>query len=186
MGNVSDWLKKHRVHIVVHIKKKLPSYTPSHVWWIYLLLVDEFSHSSTTTFKCLQGHHVTVSMQRTHLLTMQTSLLHAVGRRGPLLDSNATALDESECFLSDFHRFSESISGEKQLVMNLGSFLMDKVAIVDALDVECLFKAVFNLYVSSAAGIDEIVAEQNAANESYEALSPVVTHQMAALLHSEF
>ena len=164
MGNVSDWLNKHRIHIVMHINKKLPRYTPSHVWWIYLLLVDEFSRSSTTTFKCLQGHHVIVSMQRTHLMTMQTSLLHAVGGRGPMSDSKATALYDSEWFLLECHRFSESISGEKQLVMNLGSFLMDKVAIVDALDVERLFKAVFNLYVSSSAGIDEIVAEQNAAN----------------------
>ena len=63
---------------------------------------------------------------------------------------------------------------------------MDKVSLVDAPDVERLVKAVANLYASSAAGVYAIVAELNAANESDEALPPVIPHQMAALSHYEF
>ena len=70
--------------------------------------------------------------------------------------------------------------------MNLGSFMMDKVALVEAPGVKRLVKAVANLYVSSAAGIDVIFSERNAANKSNEALSPVVPRQLAALLHSKF
>ena len=121
-----------------------------------------------------------------HLLTMQTSLLRAVGGRGPLSDSEATDLDELECVLLEYHRFLVSISGSKQLIMNLGSFVMDKVDLVDAPGVKRLVKAVANLYVSSAAGIDVIFSERNAANKSNEALSPVVPRQLAALLHSKF
>ena len=62
MFNVSDWFKKHKIQIGMHINEKRPSCTPLNVWWIYLLVVSEFSRSATTTFKCLQGHHVTVSM----------------------------------------------------------------------------------------------------------------------------
>ena len=69
--------------------------------------------------------------------------------------------------------------------MNLGLFVMDKVSIVDAPDIEHIVKAVANLYVSSAAGIDAIFAEQNAANESDEALLPVLPHQLETLSHSE-
>ena len=61
---------------------------------------------------------------------------------------------------------------------------MDKVALVDAPDFERLFKSVANLYVSSAAGADVIVSEQNAVNESYEALPPVFPRQLAEFLHS--
>ena len=51
---------------------------------------------ATSNFKCLQGHQVTVSMKRTHLDSLQTSLLRAVGGRGPLLESEAATLDGSE------------------------------------------------------------------------------------------
>ena len=186
MGNVSDWFKKHEIQIGMHINEKWSSCTPSHVWWIYLLVMPKFSCLVTTTFKCLQGHHVTVSMQCTHLLIMQTSLMHVVGGRSPLLDSEATALDESEWVLSKCHRFLASILGANQLVMNLGLFVMDEVDPVNSPNVKRLVKAFANLYVSSAAGLDDIVSERNAANESNNAHPPVVPHQLTALLHSDF
>ena len=70
--------------------------------------------------------------------------------------------------------------------MNLGLFVMYKVSIVDVPDIERIVKAVANLYVSSAAGIDAIFAEQNAANESNEALLPVFPHHLETLSHYEF
>ena len=65
--------------------------------------------------------------------------------------------------------------------MNLGSFVMEMVALVDAPDVKRLIKAVANLYVSSAAGIDVIVAERKMVNESDEALPSAVPCQLSAL-----
>ena len=94
MRNVRDWFNKHKVQIGMHINKKRPSCMPLYVWWIYLLVAAEFSCLDTTAFKCIQGHHVTVSMQRKHLMNMQTSLLHVVVRNGPLPESEATALDD--------------------------------------------------------------------------------------------
>ena len=70
MGNVNAGYKNHKIQIGMHINEKRPSCKPSHVWWIYLLVVAEFSRLATTKFKCIQGHHVTVLMQRTNLLTM--------------------------------------------------------------------------------------------------------------------
>ena len=58
---------------------------------------------------------------------------------------------------------------------------MDKVALVDALNVKRLFKALVNIYVSSATGVDEIVAERNAANKSNKELLTVVPHQLETL-----
>ena len=43
--------------------------------------------------------------------------------------------------------------------------MMDNVDLVDAPKVERLVKAVNNLYISSATGVDAIVAERNVANE---------------------
>ena len=114
------------------------------------------------------------------------SLLHVVDGRGPLSYLEATALDDSEWFLSECHQLSASISGAKQLFMILGLFLMENVSLVDAPDVERLVKAVANLYVSSATGVDAIVTERNAANKSDEALPPVVPRQLTALSHYYF
>ena len=43
--------------------------------------------------------------------------------------------------------------------------MMDNVDLVDAPKVERLVKDVNNLYISSATGVDAIVAERNVANE---------------------
>ena len=70
-----------------------------------------------------------------------------VGGQGPLLDWEATDLDDSEWVLLECHRFLASISGANKLVMNLGLFVMDKVALVDTPDIKHLIKAVANLCI---------------------------------------
>ena len=185
MGNVGDWFKKHRIQISMHTNEKRPICTPSHVWWISLLVVAKFSYLATTAFKCLQGHYITVSMQRTHLLNMQTSLLHAVGRHVNLSDLEATALDESEWVLSECHCFLASTSGANQLVIKLGLFVIDKVSLVESPNVDRLVKVAVNLYFLYDASVDGIVAEWNAANGRDEAMPSVVPNHLAALSHSE-
>ena len=81
------------------------------------------------------------------------------------------------------HRFLAFISERNELIINLGSFGMDKVALVDASGIERLIKAFGNLYIPSAACVDDIAAERNSVNKSNETLPPVVPHQLAVLLH---
>lgn len=186
MNKVSLWFQTHKIRIGMYIEEKQPTCAPSHVWWIYIMVIAEFSCLATATFKSLQGHHVTVSMQRQSLMSLQTSLLHSVGGRGPLSESEATALDCSDWILSECRRFSASLSATKQLIMNLGSFVTTKLALLDASAVERLVKDIADLYLASAVGVSSIVAERDDANESDEALPPVVPHQLAAISHSEF
>ena len=56
------------------------------------MVVAGFSLMATTTFKRLQGHQVTVAMQRLHLASLQTALLHAVGRRDSLSEMEAVSV----------------------------------------------------------------------------------------------
>ena len=58
--------------------------------------------------------------------------------------------------------------------MNLGSFIMKKLALVDTIDVDWLANDVAVLYIASPASIGTIVAQRNAANEGNTELSPVV------------
>ena len=53
MGNVSEWFKKHKIQIGMHINEKRPICTPLYFWRIYLLIVTKFSYLSTTEFKCI-------------------------------------------------------------------------------------------------------------------------------------
>ena len=120
------------------------------------------------------------------LASLQTYLLRAVGGRGPLSESEAATLDGSEWVLSDCRRFAASLPETKQLIMNLGSFVINKLASVEAGDFDQSVKNVASLYVNSAAGVGGIVAERNQANESDEALPPVIPHQLAQQSHSDF
>ena len=60
------------------------------------MVVTKFSRVSTTTFKSLRVHHVTVAMQQTRLLSIKTSMLLALGGYGTLSPSEAATLDDSE------------------------------------------------------------------------------------------
>lgn len=186
MYNVSKWFQKNKIYVDTYVEDKKPSCAPSHGWWIYIMVVAEFSSLVTLTFKMLQGHQVTVSMQRESLISLKSSLLSSVGGRGPLSEPEAAVLVDSEWVLSECRRFSASILVTKELVLNLGSFVTKKLTLLDACAVENLVKDVANLYVSAAAGIEKVVAERNEANEDGEALPPVVPHQLAALSHSKF
>ena len=99
MVKVIDLFKRKNIEIDMHINNKHPDCGPLPIWWIHLMVVAKLSRVTTTTFKSLQGHHFTVAMQRTHLVSMQTYLLHVVGGDGPLLHSEAAALDYSEWVL---------------------------------------------------------------------------------------
>ena len=94
MGKVSDWFNRNKIDIYMHIKKKHMDCATSPIWWIHIMVVIKLSCVATTNFKSLQVHHVTVTMQRTHIVYMQTYLLHAVGVDGPMSPSEAAAFDD--------------------------------------------------------------------------------------------
>ena len=64
------------------------------------MFVAEFSRVTTINFKIIKGHNVTVAMQRTHLVSMQTPMLHVTGGYCPLSPTEAVALDDLEWVLS--------------------------------------------------------------------------------------
>ena len=79
MGEVSNWFKRNKIDINMHVYEKDFNCAPSTIWWIHLMVVAKFSRISTPTFKSLQGHHVTDMIQQTHLMSVQIYLLHVMG-----------------------------------------------------------------------------------------------------------
>ena len=70
MGKVSNWLKRNKIEIDMHINNKHPYCTTSPILCIHPVVVAEFYCVATTTFKIIQGHHVTVTMQRIRFMCM--------------------------------------------------------------------------------------------------------------------
>lgn len=136
------------------------------------MFVARFSSLATLTFRSLHGHHVTVSMERRSLVSMQTSQLRLMVGCGPLSDSEVASLDDSDEVLSDCRRISVSLSATKQLIWYLASFVTNKLALIDASAVRHSVRDVANHCLASAAGVRNIVAERNEANESNAALPP--------------
>ena len=127
-------------------------------------------------------------MQRSSLVALQTSLLQTVEGKGPLSKSDISALDANfDAVISDCHIFSVSLSLTKEFLMNLGSFVTSRIALLDEQVVEQLVKDITKLYLSTAADVTKIVAEQDEANESYDmSLPPVVPSQLIKMSHLEF
>lgn len=119
-------------------------------------------------------------------MSLQTSLLQSVGVRGPLSESEATALDDAGWVLYECRPFSASLSKANQLVMNLGSFVTNKLQTLDALAVENVVNDVPSFYASYAAGVSNIVAQRVQANHGNDTLPTEVPHQLVALSYSQF
>ena len=68
----------------MHVNYKQLDYVPLPIWWIHLMVVSKLSRVATTIFNILQGHHVTVAMNWTRLVSMQTSLFHTADKDIPL------------------------------------------------------------------------------------------------------
>uniref|UniRef100_M4C3V2 Uncharacterized protein n=1 Tax=Hyaloperonospora arabidopsidis (strain Emoy2) TaxID=559515 RepID=M4C3V2_HYAAE len=67
MSKVGSWFKTRRVRVRAYFAEKNPVCTPSDRWWIYIMIAEAFAARATVTFKQIQGHSVTVSIQREHL-----------------------------------------------------------------------------------------------------------------------
>lgn len=76
-------------------------------------------------------------------------MLRSVGGRGPLAKSAAAAaLNDPNWVLSECRHFSASLSGAKQFVMKLGSFVMNMLQTLDASAVAHVVNDVADFYVS--------------------------------------
>lgn len=189
MGGVSLWFKLHRVAVDEHLHEKKPACTPPPLFWAQLMVVQYFSHRTTITFKEIQGHDVTVGQQRSCLNALKEFLLKSVGGIGPLLESQAASLDTSAWTHSSDKRFAGSFSAAQRLVLNQGSFVLQKLEDVPQEERSSFFEDVANLFVEAAARIDAIVVERNSMNEAAlidNQLPSVLPHELAVLEHIEF
>ena len=185
MDSVARWFKKNKVKLDEYLVAKKPNCSPAPAWWLQLLVISNFAACATVTFKGLQGHSVTVSMQRNHLAYLQTVFLRTVGGGGPLTEFEAASLDNPLWVLSECRSFSASLFKVKEFIMNLGSFADAKLQQVDEENIEKLVKDVAILDVRVVGGISGIVAERDTANDCDQPLPPALPHQLVTISRSD-
>jgi arsenate reductase-like glutaredoxin family protein len=189
MAKVCQWFKEKRVDVHEYLQQKQPNCTPNAKWWVQLMAVAAFSNKTSTTFKLLQGHSVTVAAQHAHIDSLQTSLMQTVNCVGPLSVGETSSLCSVEWYLEEQGRFAVKLSNLRAFINNLGTFAQSKLGQVSQNDVNVLVKEVARLYTMSIAGINTIRAEKdenNGAADSNSMLPPVLAHQVAVLPHAEF
>ena len=113
MSGGSSCFKFLNIAVDEHLERKKPSCKPPPRWSAEIMIIDHFAVRSTLTFKQLQGHAVTVSMQKSRLASLQDFHLSAFDDMGPLLESEANALDLEQCMLSTCRRFAGSYAKAK-------------------------------------------------------------------------
>lgn len=122
MSHVSSWFKAYKIHIADYFEVKKSSCIPSPRWWAEIMIIDSFANRTNTTFKQLQGHSVTVSIQHSRLVDLQAFYLSAVGEKSPLLESEANHLDSEHWMLSRCGRCAGSYAKLRILLINQGFF----------------------------------------------------------------
>lgn len=151
------------------------------------MIVAEFSVLVTTSFKQLQGHRVTISMQWATIVAPRMSPFRPFGKRCRLSESKAVSLvDDLNLVFSKFHHISAPLPETKQHAMKLGSFSMNMFQTLDAFAIKEVVNNVAVTYVSCAPGDAITVAERHRSNQRDDALPPVVPCRLATLSQSEF
>ena len=153
MSGVSFWFKLHKIAVGEYLERKKPLRKPPPRWSAEIMIIDHFAARSTLTFKQLQGHAVTVSMQKSRLASLRDFHLSAFDDMGPVLESEANVLDLKQWMLSPCRRFAGSYAKAKTVIMNQGSFVLQKVQKLPDAEVEFLVKDVTKLYVEAISGI---------------------------------
>ena len=160
MYGVSLWFKLHKIALDEYFQSKRPACAPPPIWWAQLMVVQYFASQATVTFKALQGHDVTVAMQHSRLARLIEFYLNAVDGNGPLQEVEAAELDADWVF-SNCRRFAAPVASAENLVLNQGSFVLDKIESVPEAERESFFKDVAFLFVDAAARIAMIVPERD-------------------------
>ncbi|CAI5720918.1 unnamed protein product [Peronospora farinosa] len=121
MSKVGGWFKAKRVRGRAYLAEKNPVCTPSDRWWIYIIIAKAFAASATVTFKQLNRHSVTVSMQREYLKSLMLFYIECVGAKGPFLadGGKADTLDSNEWHVLTSKNFSASLVEVKSFVHSL-------------------------------------------------------------------
>lgn len=180
MSKVGKWFKTNRIAIINYLAQKSSVCALSHESWILLLVISEYFSLATKCFKSLYEHQVTVSMQRSSLLPLQMSPLRTVGGKVPLSESDELVLDtNSDAVMLDCRSLSVSMLQTEEFLINLKSVLTSRIPLFDEQVIGQHVNDITKLYLSTVAGVVDIVAERDEANESNDmSRTPVVSSQL--------
>ena len=156
------------------------------------MIAEAFAARATVTFKQLQVHSVTVSMQREHLKSLMLFYIECVSTKGPFLadGGEADTLDSNVWHVLTSKTFAGSLVEAKSFIDDQGSFVSEILASMDDGEVRDVVKSVATLFINVINGIDEIVAERDpnhrGANSEDSKLPPVSPQDLVLILNSEF
>ena len=97
-------------------------------------------------------------MQCYHLASLKALYLTTVDGKVPLMDYDRNVIDGEQWMFSRYHIFPGNYDKTISLVMNQGSFVLQKIEQIPDFKVTYLVKYVTNMYVETASIISQIIA----------------------------
>ena len=181
MSTVSGWFKLNRVDVMAYINLKKPSVAPSPSWWIVIMFIHKISAEATITFRNLEGLTTIVSQQREGLRHLHGVYAWLFNASGPLSDEDADVVDLGVAVVSDDRLFLLHLSDVKEVLEDLGMFVLDKIEETGADAMTELVKYITVCIVNLIAGVDSVVAERDSSIEAALDMPPVLPHQLVLL-----
>ena len=118
-----------------------------------------------------------------HLLGVYAWLLNASGQ---LSDEDADVVDLGVAVVSDDCLFSLQLSDVKEVLEDLGMFVLDNIEETGADAMTELVKDIAVCTVNLIASVDSVVAERDSSNEAALEMPPVLPHKLVLLQGQEF
>ena len=110
--------------------------------------------------------------------------MHLFQAVGPM-EGNAN-VGENVCALSDDRKFSASFVTIAIVIEDIGTFAVETLDALDAVEKYQLYQNVLKCVVNLIAGIARVVTEQDSMKEAANEILPIVPHMLLKLCGKDF
>ena len=184
MSKVSNWFKVHQAQLLQYLDKKTPNCKSPIKWWLIILFIADILANATVTFHFLEGLTTLLFAQCQGLLCLQPNYMHLIQAAGPI--EGRANVDENVCALSDDRKFSASFVSIASVIEDIGTFAVETLHALDAVEKNQLYQIVSKCVVNLIAGIARVVTEQDSMNEAANEIPPILQHMLLKLCGKDF
>lgn len=182
MGKVLRWLIANRIRLMEHLLDK-PAHAPDLQFWICVYALNEVCVEANIVCKKLQGKKLLVSQQTELLSQLGATYRRISNTKGPLNGHDMAELGPS---VYKRNLFAVQIGDIRMCIDSLGSFVQEGMASLEPAEVDSITRAVGSMFLEVIPGVENIVAERNAASNADVSMPPVMPHELVKLTPLQF
>ena len=166
MSEVAAWFLEYHVPVQEYLAVKKPPCAPPLKWWILVYFVSKVLQEATITFRSLEGLLTLVSHQREGILKLTSTIASWFCASEIVSEEEADAINLESNVLSEDKKYSIEICIVKDLLADLGSFVITAMDEIGVDKKAVVVKSLTTCSVELIAGLTRTVAERDSQNDA--------------------